>query len=120
MKTPRSDIISINGSKYNRQDLECALLTSLKLKFGESVEINGNGLLTDLIAEELVHTLDKLGDNKIDLIRYEHLIELVSLVGVGNLLSYDLETLANEVFLKENENGKTYRVCDRRSQEWKK
>jgi hypothetical protein len=105
MKTPRSDIISINGYKYYRQDLECALLTSLKLKFDETVEINGNNCLTDSVAEELVHTLDKFGDCKIDIIRYEHLIELVEQVGVGNLMWYDLETLANDVFLKENENG---------------
>jgi len=105
MKTPRPDIISINGCKYKRQDLECALLTSLKLKFGETVNINGNNCLTDLVAEELVHTLDKFGDCKIDIIRYEHLIELVEQVGVGNLMWYDLETLANDVFLKENENG---------------
>jgi hypothetical protein len=38
------------------------------------------------------------------LVRYEHFIELSEQVGVGNLLWYDLETLASDVFLKENEN----------------
>lgn len=105
MKTPRLTKVFINGIEYKREDLKSILLSVLKLKFGETVKINGCSHSTDEVAEELCHTLDKLGDKLVDTIRYEHIIELVEMIGFGNKFWDGIEFITYEVFLKENENG---------------
>jgi hypothetical protein len=121
-KTPRPDKIMINGKEFTREDLIDKFLKVLEIprrdreyiyengrNQHDSVNINGHfhegqdvfdrelsG--SEVIGEELVNTLVKLGDRNIDFHRYEHIIEFVEQSKVANVMWWDLESLIYDAF----------------------